>query len=684
MRLVIVESPAKAKTIERYLPDDCKVEATMGHLIDLPKSKLGVDIQNDFEPQYQIIRGKGPTIKAIKSMAAKADEVILATDPDREGEAISYHLANYLGMDLDDKNRIEFHEITQSAVQSAMQNKRSVDMNLVDAQQARRVVDRLVGYQISPILWRKLRKGLSAGRVQSVATRIIVDRENEIRNFISEEYHLIFATLKKNGTKEEFVSQLTKMNGKKVNIPSTEDAEAIIEELKGLEFVVTSVKNGTKRKRSAPAFTTSTLQQDANRKLGFTSKRTMSVAQQLYEGVEVKGKGHLGLVTYIRTDSVRISDVAKNAGIAYIAQNYGKEYIGGVKTSKAKANVQDAHEAIRPTDVFLTPEMLAGDLNRDQLKLYTLIYNRFIASLMSDAKYDTLAVDITAGDYLFHASGQTLTFPGFLKVYNADEEEDSKLTIPYLEVGEKLKNTKIEDQQKFTQPPPRYNEASLVKALEEQGIGRPSTYATTISTIQQRDYVELEDKKFKPTELGEIVTQFMVDNFTDIIDLGFTAQMESRLDDIAEGDIGWKNVIREFNEDLDKYLKEADKMERVKIPDIETEEICEKCGRKMVIKTSRFGTKFLACPGYPECKNTRSLEEKTGVSCPQCGNDILVRKSKKGKTFYGCKGYPECDFVSWYRPTDKTCPQCGKMLFEPSGRSKKLFCADKDCGYTEK
>ncbi|MBR6802098.1 MAG: type I DNA topoisomerase [Eubacteriaceae bacterium] len=684
MRLVIVESPAKAKTIERYLPEDCKVEATMGHLIDLPKSKLGVDIENDFEPQYQIIRGKAAAVKAIKAKAAKADEVILATDPDREGEAISYHLANYLGMDLNDNNRIEFHEITQSAVQNAMDHKRKVDLDLVDAQQARRVVDRLVGYQISPILWRKLRKGLSAGRVQSVATRMIVDRENEIRNFVAEEYHLIFATLRKKGEKATFVSQLTKMNGKKIEVSSTEDAQAILDELKSLDFVVESIKNGTRRKRSAPAFTTSTLQQDANRKLGFTSKRTMSVAQQLYEGVEVKGKGHLGLVTYIRTDSVRISDVAKNAAVAYIAQNFGKEYIGGVKTSKAKGNVQDAHEAIRPTDVFLTPEMLSGDLNRDQLKLYTLIYNRFVASLMSDARYDTLAVDIKAGDYTFHASGQSLTFPGYLKVYDFDEEEEAKLSIPPLEVGEGLDNVKLEDQQKFTQPPPRYNEASLVKALEEQGIGRPSTYATTISTIQQRDYVELEDKKFKPTELGEIVTKFMVDNFTDIIDLGFTAQMESQLDNIAEGQAKWKEVIREFHEDLQKYLNEADKMEKVKIPDIETDEVCEKCGRKMVIKTSRFGKKFLACPGYPECQNARSLDEKTGVSCPECGNDILVKRSKKGKTFYGCKGYPECTFVSWYRPTNKTCPECGKMLYEPSGRSKKLFCADKDCGYTEK
>ncbi|MBE6037889.1 MAG: type I DNA topoisomerase [Anaerofustis stercorihominis] len=683
MRLVIVESPAKAKTIERYLPDDCKVEATMGHIIDLPKSKLGVDIENDFEPQYQIIRGKGPTVKQIKSQAAKAEEVILATDPDREGEAISYHLANYLGMDLNEKNRIEFHEITKDAVQNAMNNKRTVDMNLVDAQQARRVVDRLVGYQISPILWRKLRKGLSAGRVQSVATRIIVDRENEIRNFIAEEYHLIFATLRKPSTKETFTSQLTKMNGKKIEISTTEDARAILDELNTLDFIVAGVKNGTKRKKSAPAFTTSTLQQDANRKLGFTSKRTMSIAQQLYEGVNIKGKGHTGLVTYIRTDSVRISDVAKNAGIAYIAQNFGKEYIGGVKSSKAKGNVQDAHEAIRPTDVFLTPQMLQNDLTKEQLRLYTLIHNRFVASLMSDAKYDTMSVDISAGDYTFHATGQSLTFPGYLKVYNFDDEEDSKLNIPKLDEGEKLDRVKLEDQQKFTQPPPRYNEASLVKALEEQGIGRPSTYASTISTIQQRDYVELEDKKFKPTDLGEAVTKLMVENFTDIVDLKFTAQMEEKLDDIADGDVKWKEVIYDFHEDLNKYLKEADNIERIKIPDEETDEVCEKCGRKMVIKTSRFGTKFLACPGYPECKNTKSIEEKTGVQCPECGNDILVRKSKKGKVFYGCKGYPECNFVSWYRPTDKLCPQCGNMLFLPNGKSKKLFCTSEGCGYKE-
>lgn len=680
MRLVIVESPAKAKTIERFLPEDCKVTATMGHVIDLPKSKLGIDIENHFEPQYQTIRGKAPVLKEIKSKASKADEVILATDPDREGEAISYHIANFLGMDLSEANRIEFHEITRGAVTAAMESKRPVDMNLFNAQQARRVLDRLVGYKISPVLWKKVNSGLSAGRVQSVATRMVVDRENEIRAFVPKEYWNISADLLSEREDIPFNAVLAKIKGKKAVVENREAAESIVAELNSAQYTVASVKEGVKRKKSSAPFTTSTMQQDANRKLGFTTKRTMAIAQQLYEGIEVGGE-HVGLVTYIRTDSTRIAETAKSAAYAYIIENYGKEYVGGFRAkAKAGGNVQDAHEAIRPTDIFASPETLSSSLSRDQLRLYTLIYKRFLASQMSDAVYDSITANIEAGSCELKAEGLKLKFPGFMKVYSSEENDEEK-HIPNLSEGEILKLQKVNYEQKFTQPPARYTEASLVKALEEQGIGRPSTYSPTISTIQQRNYVEMQDKKFVPTTLGEVVTKLMVEHFTDIVDLHFTAGMEEKLDAIAVGSEEWESVIASFYDELKVYLDQTDTIEHVKIPDEETDEVCENCGRKMVIKMGRFG-KFLACSGYPECKTTRAIVTKLDVKCPKCGSDIVVRKSKKGRTFYGCKAYPNCDFVSWNKPTDKLCPQCGKLLYEPP-RGKKLFCADKDCGYKE-
>lgn len=681
-KLVIVESPAKAKTIEKYLPDDCKVTATMGHVIDLPTSKLGIDIEHGYQPEYKPIKGKGTLLKEIKQQSKHAEEIILATDPDREGEAISFHLANYLGLDLNQDNRIEFHEITPTAIGSAMEHKRPVNMDLVDAQQARRVLDRLVGYKISPILWKKVMRGLSAGRVQSVATRIIVDRENEIRNFISEEYWNILAKLKKQDDDTVFEAHLLTVDGKKAEVTNEEQATRIVSDLKSGTFTVEKVKQSTKRRKSAPPFTTSTLQQDANRKLSFSSKKTMMIAQQLYEGLEVKGKGHIGLITYIRTDSVRIAEPAQDMAKSYINELYGKEYVGGF-TAKAKKNVkiQDAHEAIRPTDLTLTPEEAKDSLGKDQLKLYTLIYKRFLASMMSDAVYDTLSADIQNGIYTLRATGSKLKFPGFLKVYDADETEQDSV-MPHLAEQEPLLLQECIGEQKFTQPPPRYTEATLVKALEEKGIGRPSTYAPTISTILARNYVVLEEKKFKPTDLGEAVTALMIANFAEVVDIGFTADMESDLDKVALGQDDWVQVIDAFYKRLQVDLEKAESIERIKLPEEITDIKCEKCGRNMVVKHGRFG-KFLACPGYPECSFTMPLVEKVDAHCPECGSEIVVRKTKKGKTFYGCKSYPECNFMSWNKPTDEKCPECGKPLFVSNGKSEKKFCADKECGYKE-
>ena len=681
-KLVIVESPAKAKTIEKYLPGECQVTATMGHVIDLPSSKLGIDIENDYQPEYKTIKGKAKTLNEIKKKSKKADEIILATDPDREGEAISYHLANALGLDLNDKNRIEFHEITPTAIEHAIQNKRSVDMDLINAQQARRVLDRLVGYKISPILWKKVMRGLSAGRVQSVTTRMIVDRENEIRAFVSDEYWNILVKLHQQNETTIFEAYLLHINGEKTEISNKEQADKIVSDLDKNDFIVEKVKKSKRRRKPAPAFTTSTLQQDAYKKISFSAKKTMMIAQQLYEGLDVKGQGQVGLITYTRTDSSRISETAQDMTKAYILKEFGKEYLGSVKkkkTAKKDTKIQDAHEAIRPTDINLTPDSIASSLNKDQLKLYTLIYQRFLASMMSNAVFDTVSADIKNGIYTLRAAGSKLNFPGFLKVYNSNDNE-AEMNIPILVENETLALDKIEAEQKFTQPPPRYTEATLVKALEEKGIGRPSTYAPTIGTIMSRNYVEQEDKKFKPTDLGEAVTELLTNNFSDILDIGFTADMESNLDRIALGEDDWVDVIDEFYKKLEKDLEKAEAIERIKLPEVVTDIKCEKCGKNMVVKTGRYG-KFLACPGYPECNFTMPFVEKVDAHCPECGNEVVVRKTKKGRTFYGCKGYPDCNFMSWYLPTDEKCPDCGKPLFITNGKTKKLFCADKECGY---
>lgn len=679
-KLVIVESPAKAKTITKYLPKGCEVIATMGHVIDLPSSKLSIDIENNYAPEYKTIRGKASLLKEIKSKTKKADEVILATDPDREGEVISYHLANYLGLDLNEKNRIEFHEITPKAISDAMDHKRKIDMDLVDAQQARRVLDRLVGYQISPILWKKVMRGLSAGRVQSAATRIIVDREEEIRNFVPTEYWPISAFLYKSGSDEVFEAKLTKENGKKIEVTNAEDAQNIKSILEKNPYCVESVNTSKRKRKPAAPFTTSTLQQDSYRKLGYSTKKTMMIVQQLYEGVEIKKMGHVGLITYIRTDSVRISDVAKEQAKDFIVKNFGKEYHAN-NTFGKKTNIQDAHEAIRPTDVNLQPDDIKDSLTKEQYNMYKLIYKRFLASQMSEAVYDTIAVDIACDKYTLHATGSRLIFPGFLKMYDSEDTQNDNM-LPELAQGELLNLSQIKTEQKFTQPPARYTEASLVKAMEELGIGRPSTYAPTISTIQARNYVELDDKKFTPTDLGEAVTKLMKENFTDIVDVSFTADMENHLDEIAQGNAQWVEIVDKFYKNLKVELDNAENIERIKLPEIVTDEICENCGRNMVIKMGRFG-KFLACPNYPECKFTKPLTEKVDAKCPKCGSEVVVRKTRKGRTFYGCKSYPDCDFASWQKPTEQKCPDCGEILYEQAG-SKKLICNNKDCGYKGK
>lgn len=678
-KLVIVESPAKAKTIGKYLPAGCEVIATMGHVIDLPSSKLGIDIENHFEPQYITLKGKAPVLKEIKTKMKGAKEVILATDPDREGEVISWHLANYLGLDTKDANRIEFHEITPNAIHSAMDHKRAIDMDLVDAQQARRVLDRLVGYQISPVLWKKVMRGLSAGRVQSAATRIIVDREEEIRAFVPEEYWPVSVMLSKMNDPAVFEAKLTKIGSRKADLTKEKDAMAVRKDLEEGTYRVKSVtESARKRKPSAP-FTTSVLQQDAYRKCGFTTKKTMLIAQQLYEGLDIRGLGHVGLITYIRTDSVRIADEAKAAAKEYIVSRFGQEYYSN-NTYGKKGNVQDAHEAIRPSDVHMEPESIKDSLTKDQYSLYSLIYRRFLSSQMSDAVYDTVSADIESGKYLFHASGSRLVFPGFLKMYDAEEGKEEGM-LPKISEGEMLDLKEVKTEQKFTQPPARYTEASLVKALEELGIGRPSTYAPTISTIQARNYVELEEKKFVPTDLGEAVTKLMKENFTDIVDVGFTAEMENRLDEIAGGRANWIDVVEDFYDGLKKELDNSENIARIKLPEVVTDEVCEICGRNLVIKTGRFG-KFLACPGFPECKFTKPLVEKVNAHCPKCGAEVVVRKTKKGRTFYGCKAYPDCDFASWQKPSDKKCPECGEILYE-ANKTGKLYCANKDCGYRE-
>ena len=650
-KLVIVESPAKANTIKKFLGGKSKVVASMGHIRDLPKSKLGIDEQNDFEPQYINIRGKATLINSLKKDAKNAKKVYLATDPDREGEAIAWHLAYILGLDTKSSCRVTFNEITKTAVKNGIENPRTIDLNLTDAQQARRVLDRIVGYKISPVLWKKVKRGLSAGRVQSVAVKLVVDREDEIEKFIPEEYWNIKALLSSN--KNEFEAKFTGKNGKKIELHSKEEVDKILSEIEKAKFIVKEVKRGEKKRNPAPPFTTSTLQQEASRKLNFAIKKTMQVAQGLYEGVKLPGKGETGLITYMRTDSTRISDEARAAAKEHIESTYGKEFYEN-RFYKSKADSQDAHEAIRPSYIELTPESIKDSLTSDQYKLYRLIYNRFIASQMSAAIFDTLSVLIDANGYDFKANGQTLRFKGFMTLYVEDtdkEEEEEFEKIPNLEENQEVKKEKIESKQSFTEPPPRYTEASLVKTLEEKGIGRPSTYAPTITTILTRRYIEKIQKQIYPTELGKIVNKLLVENFKDVINIEFTAEIEELFDKIAEGNIPWKKVIRDFYGPFEENVEKVEKeLEHVKLEDEVSDVPCEKCGRMMVYKIGKYG-KFLACPGYPECRNAKPIIETIEVPCPKCGGVVQIRKTKKRRNYYICENNPVvCDYISWNKP----------------------------------
>ena len=683
--LVIVESPSKAKTIGRYLGPDYIVKASMGHLRDLPKSKMGVDLEHDFTPQYIPVRGKESLIKELKTEAGKADTVYLATDPDREGEAISWHLKELLNLPDEKARRVTFNEITQKVVREAIQHPREIDYNLVDAQQARRILDRIVGYQLSPLLWKKVRRGLSAGRVQSVATRMVVDREQEIRNFQPREYWTIDVTLNRIGKPGSFVAHYYG-SPKKQELESESQAQDVLTQIDGKPFNVSNVKKSEKKRTSPPPFTTSTLQQEASRKLGFTPKKTMMVAQQLYEGVEIAGEGTTGLITYMRTDSLRLSDEAMGEAAQFIKARYGAAYYyGSFHTYKTKSGAQDAHEAIRPTHVELEPERVRGSLTPDQFKLYKLVWSRFLATQMANAVFDTVSIDTECAGHVFRASHQSMRFPGFMSVYEEgkdDETEQIGSALPDLGVGEQVALANAQKEQHFTQPPARYTEATLVKAMEEKGVGRPSTYAATISTIEDREYVVKQDKRLAPTPLGEIVTGLMMERFNDIIDVAFTANMESRLDAVEEGKQPWKELLADFYRDFSKELQDAETAlegVRLKVPEEETDEVCELCGRKMVIKTGRFG-RFLACPGFPECKNTKPLVEKMPGRCPKCGSAILKRKSKKGYAYYACEKGAECGFMTWDVPTAEDCPECGHTLFKKSGKGRmKPFCINESC-----
>ena len=683
--LVIVESPSKAKTIGRYLGPDYTVKASMGHLRDLPKSKMGVDLENDFTPQYIPVRGKESLIKELKADAAKAQTVYLATDPDREGEAISWHLKELLGLPDEKAQRVTFNEITQKVVRESIQHPREIDYDLVDAQQARRILDRIVGYQLSPLLWKKVRRGLSAGRVQSVATRLVVDRENEIRAFQPKEYWSLDVTLNRIGKPGSFVAHYYG-SPKKQELENEAMTRKVMDDIDGKDFTVTNVKKAEKKRSSAPPFTTSTLQQEASRKLGFTPKKTMMIAQQLYEGVEVEGEGTTGLITYMRTDSLRLSDEAMDAAAAFIRSRYGESYYYGKHhVFKTKGNAQDAHEAIRPSHVELDPERIRSSLTPDQYKLYKLIWSRFLATQMANALYDTVSIDTECAGHVFRSSHQSMRFAGFIAVYEEGRDDDGEAMgspLPDLAVGEKVSPSKLDKEQHFTQPPARYTEATLVKAMEEKGVGRPSTYAATVSTIQDREYVIKQDKRLAPTPLGEIVTGLMMERFTDIIDVEFTANMENRLDAVEEGQQHWKALLAEFYGGFRKELEEAETAlegVRLKVPEEETEEVCELCGRNMVIKMGRFG-KFLACPGFPECKNAKPLVEKMPGRCPKCGSTILKRKSKKGYAYYACEKGAECGFMTWDVPTAEDCPECGFTMFKKSGKGRmKPFCINETC-----
>ena len=680
--LVIVESPAKVKTISKFLGANYKVMASQGHVRDLPKSQMGVDIEHDYEPKYITIRGKGDILAALRKEAKKADKVYLATDPDREGEAISWHLAAALKLEDKDIYRITFNEITKNAVKASLKEARKIDMNLVDAQQARRVLDRVVGYGISPLLWAKIKRGLSAGRVQSVALRMICDRENEIDAFIPEEYWTMEASLNIKGEKKPLVAKFYGDRNGKIDIKNAAQMQKILDEVKNSGFSIESVKKSEKIKKSPLPFTTSTLQQEAAKTLNMSTKRTMNIAQQLYEGVDIKGRGTVGLITYLRTDSTRVADEAKTASKDYIIENYGEKYLPqSSDTKKDDKKIQDAHEAIRPTDLSLSPALVKESLQRDQFRLYQLIWKRFVASQMAPAQYETTSVRIGAGEYIFTVSASKIVFDGFMSVYKSDDDnEETNALAKGLDENSVLTLDDVNGTQHFTQPPAHFTEASLVKALEEQGIGRPSTYAPTISTIIARHYVIKENKNLYISELGNAVNNIMMTAFPTIVDVKFTANMESLLDGVAEGTVEWKEIIRNFYPDLKVAIDEAEKeLEHVKIEDEVTDVICDKCGRNMVIKYGPHG-KFLGCPGFPECHNTKPYLEKIGVACPKCGKDVILKKTKKGRMFYGCEGYPECDFVSWQKPSDKKCPKCGGYMIE---KGSKLVCADETCGYVE-
>ena len=682
--LVIVESPTKVKTIKKFLGANYEVAASNGHVRDLPKSQLGIDVEKDYEPKYITIRGKGDILAALRKSAKKADKVFLATDPDREGEAISWHLSKALKLEEKSINRITFNEITKSAVKDSLKHPRKLDVDLVDAQQARRILDRMVGYRISPVLWAKVKRGLSAGRVQSVALRLIADREEEINAFIPEEYWTMDAVFQVPGEKKPLLAKFYGTDKQKVQIHSREELDRILKELEGAEYRILDVKKGERVKKAPVPFTTSTLQQEASKVLNFSTQKTMRIAQQLYEGIDIKGNGTVGLITYLRTDSTRISEEADHAAREFVKQQYGSEYAAEPQPEKKSGKkIQDAHEAIRPSDVTRTPFNIKESMSRDQYRLYQLIWKRFLASRMENARYETTSVKIGAGNYRFTVSASKLVFDGFMNVYvqDGDEEKSGNVLIKGLETDTQLILKEFENKQHFTQPSAHYTEAALVKTLEELGIGRPSTYAPTITTIINRRYVAKENKNLYITELGEVVNSIMLQAFPSIVDVNFTANMESLLDKVEEGVVNWKTVVRNFYPDLDEAVCNAEKeLEQVKLEDEVTDVVCEECGRNMVIKYGPNG-RFLACPGFPECRNTKPYLEKIGVSCPKCGKEIVLRKTKKGRKYYGCEDNPECDFMAWQKPSGKKCPECGNIMLE---KGNKLVCADQACGYTEK
>lgn len=679
--LVIVESPAKVKTIKKFLGSNYVVTASNGHVRDLPKSQLGIDVEHDFEPKYITIRGKGDILANLRKEVKKADKVYLATDPDREGEAIAWHLSKALKLEDKKMYRISFNEITKNAVKASIKDAREIDMNLVDAQQARRVLDRIVGYKISPLLWAKVKRGLSAGRVQSVALRIIANREEEINAFIPEEYWTLDAKIKIAGERKPLLAKFYGTDQKKMVIHSKEELEQVMSAVEDAEYYVDDVKRGERTKKAPLPFTTSTLQQEASKVLNFATQKTMRIAQQLYEGIDIKGNGTVGVITYLRTDSTRISDEADANARAYIAKNYGEEYVSSMaKKAEDGKKIQDAHEAIRPTDITRTPAALKDSLTRDQFRLYQLIWKRFAASRMSPAKYETTSIKIAAGQYRFSVAASKIVFEGFRAVYveSDEEKEENNVLVKSIDKDSKLTKEELEPKQHFTQPPAHYTEASLVKTLEELGIGRPSTYAPTISTIIARRYVAKENKNLYMTEIGEVVNNIMKQSFPSIVDENFTANMEGLLDMVAEGKVAWKSVISNFYPDLEEAVQVAEKeQESVKIEDEVTDVICEECGRNMVIKYGPHG-RFLACPGFPECRNTKPYLEKIGVPCPVCGKDIVLRKTKRGRKYYGCEDNPTCEFMSWQKPSKEKCPKCGSYMVE---KGNKLLCANEECGY---